>query len=117
MEFEICLNNLVFYAYHGVFPEERKNGNEFLVDLKVNIPYNSVLKGDNLENTVSYASLFEIVEDEMSRPRHLLEVLAISIIERIRNKFPLIKGGYISIEKKQPPIPGMLGSASVILKF
>lgn len=116
-EVEISLNNLSFFGYHGVLKEERKLGNEFKVDLSVSIPFNEGMKEDNLESTISYADLYEIVREEMQRPKKLLEKIAIDIIERIQENFAFVTGGYIRIEKVRPPIPEMLGSASVTLKF
>ena len=117
MEFEISLNNLSFYAYHGVYEEELKTGNEFRINLSVWIPCHEEMDEDDLENTVSYADLYSIVEAEMKKPRKLLETVALSIAKTIKKDFSLIKRGSISIEKVHPPIPGMLGSASVILNF
>ncbi|MDR3056931.1 MAG: dihydroneopterin aldolase, partial [Prevotella sp.] len=33
----ILLENIVFYAYHGVLPQETKVGNEYIVNLKINL--------------------------------------------------------------------------------
>ena len=117
MEFEICLNDLVFYSYHGVFEEERKNGNEFHVWLKVTLPYKDGIESDDLNATVSYADLYKIVAWEMQQPRNLLERVASGIVKRIRERYPKITGGSVKIEKRRPPIPGMIGTASVSLKF
>ncbi|MCH5226210.1 MAG: dihydroneopterin aldolase [Muribaculaceae bacterium] len=117
MEFEISLNNLIFYAYHGVLEEERKNGTEFRVDLSVVLPYLPEMENDLLEKTVSYERLYQIVEKAMNTPRNLLETIALDIGKKIREEFPVFEKGWIRIEKVRPPIPGMLGSASVKLNF
>lgn len=117
MEFEISLNNLHFYSHHGILEHEKQFGNEFLVDLMVKIPYSETIEKDDLAATVSYADLYDIVAKEMENPRNLLEKVASSIVSGIKARFSQIKGGYIRIEKVRPPIPGMLGSASVRLQF
>ena len=117
MEFEICLKDLRFYAYHGVFEEERKTGNEFKINLSVFISYNEKIDSDDLASTVSYADLYEIINEEMQIPRSLLENLALRIVKRVTKDFPMVKRGRIEIEKVHPPIPGMLGSAFVALNF
>lgn len=117
MDFEISLNQLRFFALHGVLPEEQKLGNEFIVDLTVRIPARSSILEDNLDSTVSYEDLFFIVEEEMALPRKLLERLAMEIAEKIKRKFPQVISGLIKIEKLRPPIAGMIGSASVSLNF
>ena len=117
MEFKISLSNLIFYAFHGVYEEERKIGNEFRISLSVFLPYNEEIEEDQLYDTVSYADLYEIVRQEMESPKNLLETVASKIVTRIRSEYPKIKRGEVTIEKVRPPIPGMLGSASVTLYF
>ena len=117
MDLEISLNHLRFYAYHGVLPEETKNGNEFEVNLSVSMPYDEKMAADDPENILSYVSLYEIVESRMNIPVKLLETVVSGIVNDIRERFPEVTKGRVSIEKKHPPIPGMLGSASVALNF
>lgn len=117
MEFEICLNDLRFFAYHGVEEFEREYGNKFNVSLSILIPYEDKIQEDDLSNTVSYAELYSVVEKEMLIPRNLLETVAANIVKTIKEKFPIVRRGKIRIEKMRPPIPGMLGSASVSLNF
>lgn len=114
-EFEILLENVMIYAYHGVFEEERYIGNEFEVNLNVkySAPDRGTIKEDNLGNTVSYVDLWEIVKEEMADTRQLLESVASSIAERIKSSFPQCHYIECSISKKRPPIPGFTGSAAV----
>lgn len=116
MEMEISLNDLRFYSYHGVYAAERSEGNEFIVSVSVRIPYADD-KIDDLDVTISYADLFEIVEEEMNSQQQLLETVALRIKNNLKRKFPQIRGGWIKIEKKRPPIKRMLGTASVKLIF
>ena len=117
MEFTISLNNLHFYAFIGVAEEERSIGNEFIVSLDVALPFSTAIENDNLEATVSYDDLYAIVEEEMKLKRKLLEKTATEIAKKVKSNFPVVTEGVIRIEKVRPPIPGMLGTASVSLKF
>ena len=117
MEFEISLENLIFYAYHGVFEEERKLGNKFRVSVSVYIPYRESMKEDELEKTLSYVDLYSIIKEEMEIPRKLMEKLALEIMERIKGEFHEVSRGFIKIEKMNTPIPGMIGNANVVLHF
>ena len=113
----IFIKEARFHAFHGVMEQERKVGNEFSVSLSVNITYSEGMKEDSLECTVSYADLYEIVADEMKKPRNLLETVAISIGNRIINRFESVSSGSVTIVKKHPPIPGMSGEAGVTHNF
>lgn len=117
MEFEISLNSIRIYAYHGVYEEERRIGNEFIISLSIYLPINKDILDDSLSHTVSYADLFNIIHEENKIPHRLLETLTLSIAEKIKKNYPQITRGKIKIEKSRPPIPDMLGSASVTLFF
>jgi 7,8-dihydroneopterin aldolase/epimerase/oxygenase len=111
----IELKALRFYAFHGVFPEEKKTGNEFEVNLFVDfIPAEAVIKA--LDETINYAQLYEIVKAEMQKPRGLLETLAMEIIENIYSSFAQIKKAEIEIIKLHPPIAKFTGSVGVRYK-
>lgn len=117
MEFEIALKGLRFYGRHGVLEQETLTGNEFIVDVKVRIPYPESIIEDNLADTISYADVYVIVEDEMQKPRKLLETVAAHIVRRLTLKWPQILGGSVKICKSTPPIPRITGSSEVTLFF
>jgi len=110
---EIFIENARIYGRHGVLEQERRVGNEFIVNLSVRVPVSDLMKEDQLAGTVSYAELYEIVAEEMAKPRMLLESVAIGIADKVKSRFPEVKGGWISITKSTPPIAGISGSAGV----
>lgn len=114
---EIALSDLHFHARHGVFKQENIVGNEFIVALNVRIPFTDGIDDDDLDATISYADLYDIIADEMKRPRKLLETVANDICLRICGKWPQILSGEITICKSTPPIPGITGNASVSIIF
>ncbi len=114
---QISLKNLRFHAYIGVIERERIIGNEFEVNLEVRLPFHEEMAADNLDATISYADLFEVVSAAMSRPRKLLERVATEIIREVYEKWPVIESGEIEIVKVAPPIPGISGEAGVKLFF
>ncbi|MFV0417358.1 MAG: dihydroneopterin aldolase [Dysgonomonas sp.] len=111
----ILLENLVFYANHGVFPQENVVGNVFTVDLKIELNLEKSCQSDDLSDTVSYADIYEDVKSEMKVPSKLLEHAAFRIISRLKNKYPLIDMVEIKLSKRNPPIGGQSDSASVVL--
>lgn len=110
--FVIRLENLSFYARIGVEQQERIVGNEFAVDITACCNAD-VFADEDLDSTVSYAEIYDIVAEEMHRPRLLLETVAREIGERLRRKYEVIESVSVKIVKKAPPIPGIQGSASV----
>lgn len=116
-DFEITLADLHFHARHGVLRQENKVGNEFVVSITIRIPFSDGIINDDISCTISYADIYEIVKNEMSRPRKLLETVATSIQKGLTDKWPHIKNGEITICKLTPPIPNITGNARVKLFF
>lgn len=117
MEYEIALTNLRFYGRHGVWKQEQKIGNEFIVDMRIRIPYFDAILSDDLDATISYADIYGIVAEEMAKPRKLLETVAATIHFKIAHRWPQIISGCIRICKSNPPISHISGSSEVTLFF
>ena len=112
-EFTIELKGVIFFAFHGLHEEERKTGNEYEVDLAVKY-IAAGKKITKIEDTVNYVRLFEIVKQEMEKPRNLLETIAMAITEKIQEQFSQVKEVEVRINKKNPPIINFSGSVAVI---
>src|ERR1041384_1870945 len=94
----IALNNVRFRAYHGIHPEERQKGNDFVVKMEIAYePTGGIIT--SLDDTIDYANLFGILNMEMQKPVDLLETLVQSIAHKVHEKFPQIKNITVSIEK------------------
>ncbi len=102
----IVLDGMRFYGFHGVNPEERVQGQEYLVDLVVEMDLSVPGGSDRLEDTISYAHLYRAVRDVMEgEPRNLLEAAAQSITEKILSDFP-VDSVSVRVKKPHPPIRG-----------
>lgn len=111
---QIHVRNCRFRAFHGLYPEERQKGNDFVVNLVVSYtPQSGMITA--LEDTIDYAALFTIIDTAMKEPVDLLETLAQKIAAEIHHKFPQVTESEIEIEKLNPPIDHFTGSASVRL--
>lgn len=115
--FSIELRDLRFHSFHGLYPEEKKTGGEFIVDLVVEYSLPSKVSGSleevTLGDTIDYAVLFEICKAAMQQPTELLENIAIGISNCIQAQFKKVARVEIKITKCKPPIPECTGSSSV----
>lgn len=118
-EIDIRLEDVRFYAYHGVFEQEKTGGNEFRIDLIVSYRMSDeyTTEVDDIRGTVCYASLFEIVKEEMAVSRNLLETVVSSIARKIRMEFPEVSRIECTLTKMHPPIPECLGRAAVTYRW
>jgi dihydroneopterin aldolase len=108
----IELKHLIFLAYHGLYAEEKKTGNEFEINLSVSYqPSSGTISG--ISDTVNYAELFGLLKIEMQKPRQLLETFLMEVAEIIHASFPQIMKIEISITKLYVPIAKFNGTAGV----
>ncbi len=107
----IALKRLHFFSHHGLYPEEKKTGNEFEVNVSVSFkPGKEAVK--TLTQTVNYEKLYELVSSVMNTPHQLLETVATEIAGKIHDAFPFVLSIDIEITKLHLPIEKFLGTAS-----
>ena len=100
----IWLRGVRFYAYHGVLPQERRVGGEFLVNLRVGYPLDKAILSDDVADTLDYAALYGVVKTEMMQPSRLLEHVAGRIAETILERFPQAQSIELKLTKENPPM-------------
>ncbi|MCY4556306.1 MAG: dihydroneopterin aldolase [Chloroflexi bacterium] len=111
----IVLNGLQFYGFHGVNPEERSLGQQFVVDLQAELDLSVPAASDRLEDTVSYADLYRAVKAVMEgEPRNLLESAAGAIVSRVLGEHPQIDAVRVRVHKPRPPIKGSVIEAAAV---
>lgn len=111
----VCLKNLRFHARHGVLPQERATGGEFVVNIRAKYPLEKAVESDDVADTLNYAEMFEIINKEMQTPSCLLEHVAGRIGKSIIEKMPMIETLDVTLEKINPPMGADAESASVEL--
>ncbi|MFN8295838.1 MAG: dihydroneopterin aldolase [Chitinophagales bacterium] len=109
----IGLEGMEFYAYHGVYEEERKKGGKYVVDVSVHTNAEKAEQYDELDGTVNYEQIYQAVEKNMQQPVKLIEHLARKIIDDIRLFVVKEDTIRIKIRKIQPPL-GAKVEASVV---
>lgn len=108
----IELSKLRYFAYHGLYAEEKKTGNDFEVSLTVSyIPAAMIITG--VASTIDYVTLAGIIKAQMNQPEDLLETVAMQIAEKTHLSFPQVKHVEISIMKLNPPIEQFTGQVGV----
>ena len=109
----IRLEGLRFHAFHGVMPQEKKVGGDFLVTLRVGYPLATAMASDDVNDTLDYAALYRLVEQEMRQPSNLLEHVAGRIAEAIEKAFPQVSSIDLTLTKLNPPMGADCQGASV----
>lgn len=117
MKLHINLDSIRFYAYHGVLEQERRVGNTFEVSISAEVNCPLSLTSDALQDTISYADMYTLIEREMAIPSQLLEHIAGRIARQLFESFEPIEALRIGISKCKPPIAGEMQSASAIVEI
>ncbi len=110
---KIILKGIQFYGYHGVSEPEREVGQKYAVDVEVFYDLEKAGKSDDLDETINYAEIFNlVVEIGTNEKFSLIETLAQKIADSILEKFP-VETVLVRVKKLTPPIAGMLEYAGV----
>lgn len=114
---EIRIRGLRIFAHHGVFPEETRLGQMFVVNATL---YTSTRQGglaDCLEDTISYADVCLFLTDYLQKNTwKLLEAAVEHTCRALLLRFPLLHGVELELEKPSAPIPLPFDSVSVRVK-
>ena len=115
MKTTIKLTDMRFFAYHGVLEQETKVGNNYVVNICMTANLSKACETDNVDDTINYALVYNLVRDEMKQPSKLLEHVAMRIYKAIQDSFPQITSMEVRLAKLNPPIAGEVKSAEVII--
>lgn len=112
-EDRVTLTGLRVRGFHGVLPEERRDGQDFVVDAVLHLDLRPAGASDDLTTTVHYGELAERLAAAVSgEPVELLEALA----ERLAHvclSYDVVERVEITVHKPQAPIPLEFADVSV----
>lgn len=101
----ILVKGLKLYAYHGVNPEEKADGQLFILDITAEVPLCVPCKTDCVDDTVSYAKIIKSARKAfLSQKFDLLESAAQCVADALISEFNKIKTVTILLKKPQAPI-------------
>lgn len=113
---EIQIRDLEVFANHGVFPEETRLGQKFLLSLTMYTDTRKAGTGDCLEDSIDYGAVSHFMTDYMKRHTwKLIEAAAEHLAEELLLRYPLLKG--VTLELKKPWAPVGLPLDTVAVKI
>lgn len=100
----LAVRGLVFRGHHGVLDHERRDGQDFVVDLTLLLDTAPAARSDDLQDTVDYGSLVDevrvVVEGD---PVDLIETLAQRIADVCLSR-PAVVEVEVTLHKPHAPI-------------
>jgi dihydroneopterin aldolase len=112
----ITLNGLTVRGYHGVFDFERRDGQDFVVDVTLELDTTPAAKSDDLTDTVHYGVLAEQLAAVISgEPVNLLEKLAAQLAD-VCLADERVNAATVTVHKPQAPIPLTFSDVAVTIR-
>lgn len=100
----ITLTGLRGYGYHGVFAHERREGQEFTVDVALHVDMRQAAASDDLADTVDYGAVSEAVVAVITgEPVNLIETLGQRIADTVL-AFDGVQTVTVTLHKPHAPI-------------
>lgn len=113
-EDRIIIEKLEVYAYHGVYPDERREGQTFLVSAVLYTDMQRAGREDKLDYSTDYGEVCGFIDRWMKENTyHTLEAVAVHLAERLLLKYDLIYFVELEVYKPEAPIPLPFGCVSV----
>lgn len=111
----IELTGLECFGYHGVFEEEKKTGQPFIVDVTCWLDTAGI--EDDLSRTVNYAELADVTANIVEGPsRDLIETVAEEVAETAMQRFEILHAIEVTIHKPKAPIPRTFADVAVVAR-
>ena len=102
---KIIVKDLKLFCYHGVNPEEKIDGQNFVFDIEAFLELNLPCKTDNVDDTVSYAKIIKTVRRvAQSEKNDLLEHVSQRVVDALFEEFPMIEKIILTLKKPEAPI-------------
>ena len=101
----IHIKGLRLFAYHGVNPEEKRDGQTFVLDLRLGADLSQARRSDRLEDTVNYAAVVKAVRAAFTARRFdLIERAAQAVCDAVLEGFPQVEEVSLLLQKPEAPV-------------
>ncbi len=112
----IELRGLTVRGHHGVFDHERRDGQDFVVDVTVWVDLAAAAASDDLADTLDYGALAQRAADVIAGPpRNLIETVAAEIAQDVMID-DRVHAVEVVVHKPQAPIPLSFGDVAVVAR-
>ncbi|WP_031467983.1 dihydroneopterin aldolase [Sciscionella sediminilitoris] len=111
---QITLTGLRARGNHGVFDHERRDGQEFGVDLRLWFDMTAAAASDELADTIDYGAVADLVVAHITgEPVNLIEKLAARIADAVLGHDERLTRCEITVHKPSAPIPHEFADVAV----
>jgi dihydroneopterin aldolase len=113
---QITIDGIRAFGFHGVLDQEKRDGQEFVVDLELEVSFDAAVTHDSLELTVDYSEVASRVVAIVERDRFdLIETLCARIIEMLLT-YENIHAARVTVHKPKAPLEVPFSGVSVAMR-
>lgn len=112
----VTLRGLRVFGRHGVLEQERRDGQEFVVDVVTWLDLAAAADSDDLTRTVHYGEMAELAAGIVGgEPYNLIEALAGRIADAVLGRWPC-SAVEVTVHKPSAPIPLTFDDVAVTVR-
>ena len=116
MSDRIFIEGLVLHAFHGCHEAEANNGQDFVLDVELELDVGPAAQSDDLAATVSYEDLLATTRMAFGAKRYnLVEAAAGAVASALLQAFPRAAAAHVCVRKPHAPLPARFAAAGVRL--
>ncbi len=102
---KIIIKGLKVFAYHGVNPEEKRDGQQFILDVTLYLSLLRACRSDDLHDTVSYAAASKTIIRTMTEAKYdLIERAAQRVAEQLLAEYNTVEKVEVLLKKPEAPV-------------
>jgi len=112
----ITITGLRLTGHHGVFDHEKREGQEFVIDVEIELDLSSARSTDELQNTVDYSVVVdEVAQRVMGESVDLIETLAHDLAQIVLHH-PQANAVTVTVHKPQAPVGHSVQDIAVTIR-
>ncbi len=113
----ILIRGLRIFAYHGVNPEEKQDGQTFVLDLDLTLDLSLPCQTDRVEDTVSYAQVRKTVDRIMTAEKYdLIEKAAQAVCDAVLEEYPAVQEIELTLCKPEAPMKAEFDTVGIRIR-
>jgi len=112
----IEIKGIKSFGYHGILESEKVTGQDFYVDVVLEVDLTRASVSDSVSDTINYAEVTDLVVKVITGDRvSLIEKLAGNIADRIKATYPQAATVSVTVHKPQAPVNAQVKDISVTI--
>ena len=114
---KIIVKDLKLFAYHGVNPEEKIDGQNFILDIVADVDLTTASNTDDLNDTVSYAKIIKTARLVFTQDKYdLIEKAGGAVADAYMVEIDKITAVSVTAKKPEAPSSADFAYAAVVIE-